>query len=147
MKSKTDEEADHGLSAVSEFVRGWKCNCQAGSLVEVSAVLESQAELGEKCPIKAGTINEDGLVVALSTHLAAHGLEHLNPASSQGEGPQACERDGHHPVGRDLVIVGPDILPGWVGAAERRAWKRWVRTYVDVCLIGTIGGVREFITV
>ena len=55
-------EADHGFGGVSEGVGGGEDLRHIRGGIEVAAVLEAEADVGEETPVEAGTVDVDGFV-------------------------------------------------------------------------------------
>ena len=127
---------------MGEGVGGGVELAEVGGLIEVAAVLEAQAEVGDEAPVEAGAIDVDGFgEVVVATWRAVRNVEQY-PGPEDAEGTEIGDVDGGDPVGGDFVGVGGN------GDGERTARDNADRAGVGasdgVSLVGAVEGVGGF---
>ena len=99
------------------MVGGAKGGGKLRRLVQIAAILDAQAELGEDSPVETDTVNDDRFFVVLNGRLASCRREEVHSATSQSEGTEVFEWERDHPCRGDFAVVGANGLRQRSGGA------------------------------
>src|SRR5579875_1649105 len=136
--------ADHRLGVLSEFASRAEGRGQLGCLVDIAAVLEAQAKMGQDRPVDAGAVVIEGFGLALrlcAASAAAGRVEVFKSAACQSEDAEIGEGGGDHPVQGKLTGGCLNRLIGDVTERHGAGGTVWGRSAVS--LIGPMVGVGD----